>query len=1166
MAVVDGILVSPAFSFNAGMASALSMRHVGFRYGGRTTASFSCDDAVGYGYMHEDTGSQVEDIYLTFGMVNSSAHKKFGSTSLLNPAGGRTNFPDNKFKVNAYADFSLEFWALFEDSLDATLIRTSSGAFAKSGMSIYSNVAGTDSVGSVDVTTYTWNHFAFTRTGNIMRGFLNGVLAFSYVSTAAFTLTGIGHVTGGESSRFYIDSIGFSDHYSNYQNNFSPPTLPFYVIPSSSGAMIEADYILVPCEASGSFLTPIEYDTNWSKTALLIRGAGIDGSRVIEDAKNRSVTTTGDVHITGNQTKHVGTSVQFTGSGAFLVIESSSDLDLDYPNENFTIELWVYPTQSQASSLISRAGDLRRGWDLTLNADGRVSFRFYAVNGSDYTLYSNAIQNNQWSFISVTKTGDVYRIRANGIIGDSSTLPYSPYRNVTRMYPGGAFGDVRKSDVPMVIGASSEIANGGNNFIGYMEDIRITIGHSRYPTGDSVISVPDKAFVPTGSGIDGDPYWNDVKALIHFDEPYGSISGIRDARGNTVTAVGAAFVDTRGKHGNRLSLYNASGDTGVKLPQTSDFDLSFGDFTLEFWMYDIVNSGAALAMCQTNTPSKGWAVQWFDTEDSDRPGYHGYVRWSQWNDSGVNDIAISPMHVLADYRWQHVVVQRSGDSVVVYVDGEPGSPLTTSRRPASVAAAMQLGAAGPAVFYFDEFRFTRAARYPYARFIPVAGKYPEYPFVFGQAVISETYSFIPAQPSAAVQVPGAIIVESYSLMIPKVVSPVISFYASIPLPSAATGGEGAGEHVGFSINLLTRQATELPIESAGFDDFSLVQFVAGAGSSLAIGDMVSVMLGNVSVNETMDLLDVVLAPKRAFQVDSSHLNLSSEQCVSQVIPMSEQIGIAGYPIMARNVRVQSHVLFNELVGSQFTFTIILHEGVALSNGEAAFSFGAEAADQMTLSGAAAREKRVVPVLVDGVLLHDSTGGGVNISMVIPEGLQLSDTMTPAQLLALIVNESVQLTDFFSSPTFTTWVMNTRTTAVSEYDGFRFNSFAELGERYLGANEQGLYWLDGGTDDNSPIESVIQPGVIQPHGNKLSHVINAYLGMRGDSDFVFTITDEAGGSFAYRLDANSMKTGKVPFGRGLKTRYFTFNMRSMGGDFDLDNIEFITQETARKVQR
>lgn len=165
-----------------------------------------------------------------------------------------------------------------------------------------------------------------------------------------------------------------------------------------------------------------------------------------------------------------------------------------------------------------------------------------------------------------------------------------------------------------------------------------------------------------------------------------------------------------------------------------------------------------------------------------------------------------------------------------------------------------------------------------------------------------------------------------------------------------------------------------------------------------------------------------------------------------------------------------------------------------------------------------------------------------------------------------VSEEFEITAAYISPDddFTTWAINTRTGATTEYTNYRFNSFAQMGHKYLGASDNGLYELNGDTDNSTDIIAHIKSGFAQFAGSRFTLFKAAYLGMRGTGNFVLKLVSGDGSTYTYNLVGSDMKTAKVQLGKGLRARYFAFELISTGQDFDLESVEFIPLVADRRV--
>lgn len=1161
---VGGVILGPNQIIVAGEAFAASLRHVGYRYGANTTLSFSFDNAVGHGYTDEDTGNIGAGTFLTYGCANSSEQAKFGPTSLLIPTYGYTLIPGT-WKAAAYADFTIEFWAFSENAPWFSTFVMFDGGGSKLGMEgglVYTNwQANGNKYGTTSIPSNTWVHIAMSRKGNVVRVFLNGTAEITYVQPAEITLYCFG--VNQPNSRKYLDSFAFAKDYCHYPSDFQTPVRPFFFAGSGVGVQFsEVQSIVAAGEATGTFMTPAEYDPHWRNTTLLLRGNGENFSTNVVEAKGFYLGNSGTtkVEIRTDTTKYVGSSMYFSGT-SLLTVESGPFTDFRYGD--FTIEMWIRPTQGGLEQwLISRWGQgwRQRAWWMKLDASNQPYFEFWDKASDSVTrVTAPPVQVDQWSFVAFARRGNIYTIWTNGQQGTSIDTVKVPWWVSDRDY-----SDWHRYDCETVIGCGDSLNQGSNYFKGYMEDLRITNGISRYSVAGN-IEPPIKPFVAQGASSDGDPYWGDVKRLIHFNERAGTTYNIRDAKGYPVVLGGASRTELGGPIGNFLSSYPQK--PSFTLQEINDFDLSSGDFTIEFWAYGFDQGDANVLSChngQSGAAARGYLLsnrgKYFYEEDGT-----GYFSWQQWNSTGQYDIAVTPYNVLSMNRWSHVAVQRRGDVLTIFVDGK-GYPTTVTRRPAPSGVGLTVGGGSANPLFLSSFRFTRLARYS-GDFLPQTGRLPEFLATESSAVISETISFVPGSPRAGATIEGPTFGYAYKFEIPKVVMPVISEAHSLSVFATPTGGEGAGENLEFAEGFVLSQSMVAGMEGVTVDDSVSAQFVAGVAEDLILRSPIpSVSLANVSVRSAVALTSEFTRNATYLDTEDERYAVASRVRVALSTPIADQIQVSTGVVLTKCAEVLSTINMSEAQVLQFLFLSTISEVAVVRDSLPSGIAGATATDELTLSTTADLLRTVPVAVVSSMGLHGELLSGLNVQLTIPEAMSLADDISPAQLLNILASEAVEFSAFMASPSFTTWVMNTRTNAVSEYADYQFNSFTQIGERVLGAGDAGLFWLDGEDDNGTPIEAVIQPGVVQPHGNLLANVHYAYLGMRGDSDFVFTVVDEAGKSFDYRLDANSMKTGRVPFGRGLKTRYFTFRVRSLGGDFDLDNIEFVTRETARKIQR
>jgi hypothetical protein len=146
--------------------------------------------------------------------------------------------------------------------------------------------------------------------------------------------------------------------------------------------------------------------------------------------------------------------------------------------------------------------------------------------------------------------------------------------------------------------------------------------------------------------------------------------------------------------------------------------------------------------------------------------------------------------------------------------------------------------------------------------------------------------------------------------------------------------------------------------------------------------------------------------------------------------------------------------------------------------------------------------------------------------------------------------------------FTGWVMNTEgEMPLSEYTNYQFNSFCRVGDVYLGAADEGLYLLDGESDEGDPIESAVRTMMLDFGSPVMKRVRRAYLGYTSNGKLMLKVGVVANGELkeqwyeAKELPAQAPREQMVQLGRGLRSRYWQFELTNVdGADFELDMLE------------
>ena len=189
--------------------------------------------------------------------------------------------------------------------------------------------------------------------------------------------------------------------------------------------------------------------------SLLLHGNGTNGSTTITDSSPtpKTVTAVGNAQISTTQSKFGGSSIAFDGTGDYLTVPNSSDLQ--FGSGDFTIETWAYIQNDSSYAIISYpvAGGL-----LIAFYTGLFRVRRYAV--ADVITTSSPPSLNTWTHIAVCKSGSATRLFFNGVQAGSTAADTSNYTVNTDLYIA--------------------TDNAAFNLNGYIDDLRITKGVARY--------------------------------------------------------------------------------------------------------------------------------------------------------------------------------------------------------------------------------------------------------------------------------------------------------------------------------------------------------------------------------------------------------------------------------------------------------------------------------------------------------------------------------------------------------------------------------------------------------------------------------------------------------------------------------------------------------------
>jgi hypothetical protein len=334
--------------------------------------------------------------------------------------------------------------------------------------------------------------------------------------------------------------------------------------------------------------------------------------------------------------------------------------------------------------------------------------------------------------------------------------------------------------------------------------------------------------------------------------------------------------------------------------------------------------------------------------------------------------------------------------------------------------------------------------------------------------------------------------------------------------------------------------------------------------TISTADVASFLAG-YNIFESLQLVDQAL-PSTRYHLGMAEL-AAFRDALQRGYPftLAESLTVTTSSIATLGLRIIEQLGVASVLLPSLLYRQSVNERIQLIDSLARF-FGAEAADTIDVADLVLGPAYKIGTVDETVAIAPALTPTFLMRVTLNDRVDVSDDDLVQMIFSGWLSDGIDVTAAFLLPgtAFTTWAMNTRTAAVTEYRNYAFNSFARIGNKYLGASDGGLYELLGDDDDGEDIVATIRSGFAQWAGAHLHSFKAAYLAVRGTGDFVLRLITADGRVFNYTVTAESMKTTKVHMGKGLRARYFAFELVSTGQDFDLESLEFIPLAAQRRV--
>lgn len=494
-----------------------------------------------------------------------------------------------------------------------------------------------------------------------IRAYVNGVRQTLTGTFAAATFTGTRHnragithyigrwMNGSPYFSGYITEFYFIDGQALLPSQFADTNVTTgQYIPKKYTGTYGTNGFYLPFTDNSSVLSLgrnyqiLTADPFWDQTVLLLNGTGTNNAN--NNTFTDSSTNAFAITRNGNTTQgrfspftQGGWSNYFDGTGDYLSVASNSAFDL---TGDYTVECWFYansfPTQPALFGIGSDAG----GLVLTI-----VSSKVYAYINSTGNVFGSGgitLAINSWNHIAIVRSGSTNTCY---ITGSQSGTTYS-YSGTVSSTGGVGIGRT-------LAGTSF------NDWNGYISNFRIVKGTAVYtaafapPTGP-LTAITNTSLLTCQSNRFKDNSTNNFTITRNGDARVVAFSPF------TPTAAYSAAVN------GGSGYFDGTGDYLVQGNSTSSFDLSTGDWTVDFWVYkSAASDGSIINLYNAANSTSGFSV-WVNSS--------GVIKV----DNGLVG-AITTGGTIPLYSWAYISIVRSSGITTLYVNGV--SAATTSQAP-----------------------------------------------------------------------------------------------------------------------------------------------------------------------------------------------------------------------------------------------------------------------------------------------------------------------------------------------------------------------------------------------------------------------------------------------------------------------------------------------------
>jgi hypothetical protein len=326
-----------------------------------------------------------------------------------------------------------------------------------------------------------------------------------------------------------------------------------------------------------------------------------------------------------------------------------------------------------------------------------------------------------------------------------------------------------------------------------------------------------------------------------------------------------------------------------------------------------------------------------------------------------------------------------------------------------------------------------------------------------------------------------------------------------------------------------------------------------------------IWLPGALVTESVGVSATPTANAKRWHALAERLGISALLTAGRPVSLSEGLHLSSALAVYYGAQIVEALRLLETPSAKLTSLATIAQYLSFHDAAANF-FGADILEGLGLHLTQTVVMQAYKTETSTVALHETMTPKLVVKVTQAEGLDIQDAQVLQWLFSPVVSDTLKFEIGVVEPGggFTTWAVNTRTGAVTEYTNYAFNSFASIGHRYYGASDDGLFVLDGDDDDGDSIIAHLKSGLMQLGGSRYSSFKAAYLGIRGSGQVYLKLEAGTGETYTYQVVLQDQQTTKIRIGKGLRARFFAYELITSGQDFDLSDIEFVPLVAQRRV--